>query len=48
MDVKVYQKEEVLQPDGVADVLTPDIIDFIVIEENGVINHCSAPTRAAG
>lgn len=37
MDVKVYQKEEVLQADGVAEVLTPDIIDFIVIEENGII-----------
>lgn len=37
MDVKVYQKEEVLQPDGVAEVLTPDIIDLIIKEENGVI-----------
>ena len=29
MDVKVYQKEEVFQPSGVAKVLTPDIIDII-------------------
>lgn len=29
MDVKVYQKEEVFQPSGMAEVLTPDVIDII-------------------
>ena len=29
MDVKVYQKEEVYQPSGTAEVLTPDVIDII-------------------
>lgn len=29
MDVKVYQKEEVYQPSGSAEVLTPDVIDII-------------------
>lgn len=29
MDVKVYKKEEVYQPSGNAEVLTPDIIDII-------------------
>lgn len=29
MDVKVYKKEEVYQPSGTAEVLTPDIIDII-------------------
>lgn len=29
MDVKVYQKEEVLQPSGYAEVITPNIIDII-------------------
>ncbi len=37
MDIKVYKKEEVYQPSGTAEVLMPDIIDFIVEEENGVI-----------
>ena len=31
MDVKVYQKEEVLQPSGVAEVLTPNVIDIIPV-----------------
>lgn len=29
MDVKVYKKEEVYQPSGTAEVLTPDVIDII-------------------
>jgi hypothetical protein len=29
MDIKVYKKEEVLQPEGVEEVYVPDIIDFI-------------------
>lgn len=29
MDVKVYQKEEVFQPQGSVEVLTPDVIDII-------------------
>ena len=29
MDVKVYRKEEVLQPDGYEDVYVPDVIDII-------------------
>lgn len=37
MDVKVYKKEEVLQPSGVAEVLTPDIIDIVPIEQEGNI-----------
>ena len=37
MDIKVYKKEEVYQPSGTAEVLTPDVIDFIVDEEDGVI-----------
>lgn len=44
MDVKVYKKEEVLQPQGTAEVLTPDIIDIIptVVEvetSSDVRNH---------
>jgi len=31
MDVKVYQKEEVYQPSGTAEVLTPDVIDIIPV-----------------
>lgn len=31
MDIKVYQKEEVYQPSGTVEVLTPDIIDLIPI-----------------
>jgi len=31
MDIKVYQKEEVYQPQGEAQVLTPDIIDLIPV-----------------
>ena len=37
MDVKVYKKEEVLQPSGVAEVLTPDIIDIVPVEQEGNI-----------
>lgn len=37
MDVKVYKKEEVLQPSGVAEVLTPDIIDIVPVEQEGSI-----------
>ena len=29
MDLKVYKKEEVLQPEGVTDVVTPNVIDII-------------------
>ena len=31
MDVKVYQKEEVLQPDGIEYVYVPDVIDIIPV-----------------
>lgn len=31
MDIKVYQKEEVYQPQGEAQVLTPDVIDLIPV-----------------
>lgn len=31
MDFKVYKKEEVLQPQGIAEVLTPDVIDIIPV-----------------
>lgn len=31
MDVKVYKKEEVYQPSGTAEVLTPDVIDIIPV-----------------
>lgn len=31
MDVKVYQKEEVLQPSGSSYVYKPDVIDFIPV-----------------
>lgn len=29
MDIKVYQKEEVLQPSGIEQVYVPDVIDLI-------------------
>lgn len=32
MDVKVYQKEEVKQPEGIIEVFKPSIIDMIPIE----------------
>lgn len=32
MDVKVYQKEEVKQPEGIIEVFKPSIIDMITIE----------------
>lgn len=38
MDVKVYRKENVLQPSGMEDVYVPDVIDFIpeiVTDEEG-------------
>ena len=44
MDVKVYKKEEVLQPQGAEYVYVPDVIDIIpelveVESENDVKNH---------
>lgn len=44
MDVKVYKKEEVLQPNGAEYVYVPDVIDIIpelieVESENDVKNH---------
>lgn len=38
MDVKVYKKEEVLQPEGAEEVYVPDVIDLIpeFEEVNGV------------
>lgn len=44
MDVKVYKKEEVLQPQGAEYVYVPDVIDIIpelieVESENDVRNH---------
>jgi hypothetical protein len=44
MDIKVYKKEEVLQPEGVEEVYVPDIIDFIpkieVIDGVETITDC--------
>ena len=44
MDLKVYRKEEVIQPDGTLNVLKPDIIDIYpemleVVSENQVQNE---------
>lgn len=44
MDLKVYRKEEVIQPDGTLNVLKPDIIDiypemFEIVSENQVQNE---------
>lgn len=44
MDLKVYRKEEVIQPDGTLNVLKPDIIDIYpemleLISENPVQNE---------
>lgn len=44
MDLKVYRKEEVIQPDGTLNVLKPDIIDiypemFEIVSENQVENE---------
>lgn len=44
MDLKVYRKEEVIQPDGTLNVLKPDIIDiypemFEIVLENQVQNE---------
>ena len=44
MDLKVYRKEEVIQPDGTLNVLKPDIIDIYpemleVVSENQVHNE---------
>lgn len=42
MDVKVYQKEEVLQPDGIDYVYVPNVIDIIpVTTETEAINVIS-------
>lgn len=45
MDVKVYQKEEVLQPSGSEEVYKPSIIDFIPeidnIDGTEVITGCA-------
>ena len=45
MDVKVYEKEEVYQPSGTAEVLTPDIIDIIpdiqIIDGKEYISGCA-------
>lgn len=42
MDIKVYKKEEVLQPDGNQEVYVPDIIDLVPVLEDGsdVIKTC--------
>lgn len=44
MDLKVYRKEEVIQPDGTLNVLKPDIIDIYpemleIVSENQVQNE---------
>ncbi len=44
MDLKVYRKEEVIQPDGTLNVLKPDIIDIYpemleIVSENQVRNE---------
>lgn len=44
MDLKVYRREEVIQPDGTLNVLKPDIIDiypemFEIVSENPVLNE---------
>ena len=44
MDLKVYRKEEVIQPDGTLNVLKPDIIDIYpemleIVSENQVKNE---------
>ena len=41
MDVKVYQKEEVLQPDGIEYVYVPNVIDIIpsIIEPKVVVDY---------
>lgn len=44
MDLKVYRKEEVIQPDGTLNILKPDIIDIYpemleVVSENQVQNE---------
>ena len=41
MDVKVYQKEEVLQPDGIEYVYVPDVIDIIpeIVEPKIIIDN---------
>ena len=45
MDIKVYQKEEVLQPSGSEQVYVPDIIDLIpeteVIDGVAVLKGCA-------
>lgn len=39
MDLKVYRKEEVIQPDGILNVLKPDIIDiYPELIETGKVN----------
>ena len=40
MDVKVYQKEEVLQPSGAEEVYVPNVIDIIPQIVDGQIVSC--------
>lgn len=50
MDVKVYQKEEVYQPSGTAEVLTPGIIDIIpiIVESSSSENSSESVEQLVG
>ena len=40
MDIKVYRKEDVLEPVDSTLQVVPNIIDFVVQEKDGVIENC--------